>query len=445
MDELIRRSAQLEIEKEALKLEKDKASKERLDTLEKELAEVNDKKSSIQSKWSLEKEEISKIKDLKSSIEDIQLEIDRAQREFDYNKVAQLQYGAKAELERKLAEQEKLIEESSNGLLKQELTSSEIADIVSRWTGIPVSKLLEGEKEKILHLEDSLNERVIGQEEATKVISDTILRSRAGLKDPNKPIGSFIFLGPTGVGKTYLTKSLAYNLFDDEHNVVRIDMSEYMDKFSVTRLIGAPPGYVGYEEGGQLTEAIRRKPYSVILFDEIEKAHPDVFNVLLQLLDDGRLTDGKGKLVDFKNTLIIMTSNIGSEYMLKDPNLSDETKKKVLNLLHSNFRPEFINRLDETILFKPLNKDGIKNIISLLFNDINNKLKEKFIEINYTDKALDYIADTAYDPHFGARPIKRFLQKELETSIAKLILKGAILDNSHITVDSDGTKLTYKY
>lgn len=444
LDELTRRSAQLEIEKEALKIEKDKASKERLDVIEKELAEVNYKKNELQSKWALEKEEITKIKDIKAELERVQLEIDKAQREYDYNKVAQLKYGVQAELEKQLAAQEELHSSEKEGLLKQELTSVEIADIVSRWTGIPVSKLMEGERDKILHLEDSLKERVVGQNEAVKVISDTILRSRAGLKDPNKPIGSFIFLGPTGVGKTYLTKSLAYNLFDDEENVVRIDMSEYMDKFSVTRLIGAPPGYVGYEEGGQLTEAIRRKPYSVILFDEIEKAHPDVFNVLLQLLDDGRLTDGKGKLVDFKNTLIIMTSNIGSEFILEDPKLNEETKKKVLSLLHSNFRPEFINRLDETIVFRSLNRDAVRNIVKLLLDDINTKLKDKYITLSFTPEAIDFITKSAYDPHYGARPIKRYLQKELETNLAKLILRGEISENSVITIDSSGEELIYK-
>jgi len=447
LDELTRRSMQLEIEREALKKEKDRASKERLETLNKELAEIKDKKSHLQSQWELEKGEITKIKDIKSEIERTQLQIEKAEREYDLNKLAELKYGILANLEKELASQEKKVEDSKGdreALLKQEVTSTEIADIVSRWTGIPVSKLLEGEREKILHLEDSLRERVIGQDEAIKNISATILRARAGLKDPNKPIGSFIFMGPTGVGKTYLTKSLAYNLFDDEDNVIRIDMSEYMEKFSVTRLIGAPPGYIGYEEGGQLTEAIRRKPYSVILFDEIEKAHPDVFNVLLQLLDAGRLTDGKGKLVDFKNTLIIMTSNIGSDLILEDPEVSENTKANVLDRLHSKFRPEFINRIDETIVFKSLGMEAVKNIVTLLMKDINKKLEERYISLSYSIEALNFIAKASYDPHYGARPIKRFLQKEIETNLAKLILSGEIRENSQIKLDVQDDKLIYK-
>ena len=303
--------------------------------------------------------------------------------------------------------------------------------------------MLQGEKEKILNLADDMKTRVIGQDEAIETISDTIIRSRAGLKDPNRPIGSFIFLGPTGVGKTYLTKTLAFNLFDNEDNIVRIDMSEYMDKFSVTRLIGAPPGYVGYEEGGQLTEAIRRKPYSVILFDEIEKAHPDVFNVLLQLLDDGRLTDGKGKIVDFKNTIIIMTSNIGSEIILNDPSVSETTKNEVLDEMKHRFKPEFLNRIDDIIVFKSLNKDNVKNIIKLILNDINKKLKEQFITIDYTENALDFIVNEAYDPVYGARPLKRFIQKDIETNLSKMILSGQIPENSTVTLDSNGDKLTY--
>ncbi len=447
LDELTRRSMQLEIEREALKKEKDRASKERLETLNKELAEIKDKKSHLQSQWELEKGEITKIKDIKSEIERTQLEIEKAEREYDLNKLAELKYGILANLEKELAAQEQKVEDSKGSreaLLKQELTSTEIADIVSRWTGIPVSKLLEGEREKILHLEDSLKERVIGQDDAIKIISDTILRARAGLKDPNKPIGSFIFMGPTGVGKTYLTKSLAYNLFDDEDNVVRIDMSEYMDKFSVTRLIGAPPGYVGYEEGGQLTEAIRRKPYSVILFDEIEKAHPDVFNILLQLLDDGRLTDGKGKVVDFKNTLIIMTSNIGSDLILEDPDVGETTKNNVLTRLHSKFKPEFINRIDETIIFKSLGIDAVMNIVTLLMEDISRRLEEKYITLKCTPEALSFIANTSYDPHYGARPIKRFLQKEVETKLAKLLLSGELEENSQVTLDTQDGELIYR-
>ncbi|WP_321330165.1 ATP-dependent chaperone ClpB [uncultured Ilyobacter sp.] len=441
LDELTRRALQLEIEKEALKKEKDKGSQERLGILEKELSEINSKKSILKSQWDLEKNEISSIKDIKKKIEEVQLEIEKAERDYDLNKLAELKYGKMASLEKELKLQEENLKKGENTtkLLKQEVTSEEIADIVARWTGIPVSKLMEGEREKILHLEDSLKERVIGQEEAIKAVANTIIRSRAGLKDPNRPMGSFIFLGPTGVGKTYLAKSLAHNLFDDEDNVVRVDMSEYMDKFSVTRLIGAPPGYVGYEEGGQLTESIRRKPYSVILLDEIEKAHPDVFNVLLQVLDDGRLTDGKGKVVNFKNTLVIMTSNIGSQFIIQDPDLSDNTKKSVMDVLKTNFKPEFLNRVDDTIIFKALDLQAVENIVKLILADINKKLEERYISLEFTDKAIRYIAETSFDPHYGARPLKRFIQRELETKLAKMLLKGDVPDNSKITVDlSDG-------
>ena len=441
LDELTRRTMQLEIEKEALKKEKDKGSQERLGTLEKELSELNSKKSILKSQWDLEKNEISSIKDIKKKIEEVQLEIEKAEREYDLNKLAELKYGKMASLEKELKLQEEKVKAGKNSatLLKQEVTSEEIADIVARWTGIPVSKLMEGERGKILHLEDSLKERVIGQEEAIKAVADTIIRSRAGLKDPNRPMGSFIFLGPTGVGKTYLAKSLAYNLFDDEDNVVRVDMSEYMDKFSVTRLIGAPPGYVGYEEGGQLTESIRRKPYSVILLDEIEKAHPDVFNVLLQVLDDGRLTDGKGKVVNFKNTLVIMTSNIGSQFIIQDPDLSESTKKSVMDVLKSNFKPEFLNRVDDTIIFKALDLEAVENIVKLILSDINKRLEDRYITLNFTDKAVKYMAETSFDPHYGARPLKRFIQRELETKLAKMLLQGEVPDNSKVTVDfTDG-------
>ncbi len=445
LDELTRRTMQLEIEREALKREKDKGSQERLSSLEKELSELNSKKSILKSQWELEKDEISKIKDIKKKIDGVQLEIEKAEREYDLNKLAELKYGKMASLEKELQQQEEKLNlnKESVKLLKQEVTSEEIADIVARWTGIPVAKLMEGERGKILNLENSLKERVIGQEEAIKSVADTILRSRAGLKDPDRPIGSFIFLGPTGVGKTYLAKSLAYNLFDDEDNVVRIDMSEYMDKFSVTRLIGAPPGYVGYEEGGQLTEAIRRKPYSVILLDEIEKAHPDVFNVLLQVLDDGRLTDGKGKVVNFKNTLVIMTSNIGSQFIIEDPDLSENTKKSVMNILKADFKPEFLNRVDDIIIFKALDLASIENIVRLILSDINEKLKERYILIEFSDAAIKYIADTSFDPHYGARPLKRFIQKELETKLAKMILQGDVPDNSKIKVDFIDGDLRY--
>ena len=444
LDEVTRRVMQLEIEKVALEKEKDQASKDRLENLEKELAELNEKKAAFQSQWENEKQEVEKIKKLNEEIEKVRLEIEAAQRKNDYNKLAELQYGILPQLEKDRTElQEKAKEHDNNKLLKQEIDSEEIAEIVGKWTGIPVSKLMQGEKEKILNLAKYMKERVIGQDEAIETISDTIIRSRAGLKDPNRPIGSFIFLGPTGVGKTYLTKTLSLNLFDDENNIVRIDMSEYMDKFSVTRLIGAPPGYVGYEEGGQLTEAVRRKPYSVILFDEIEKAHPDVFNVLLQLLDDGRLTDGKGKIVDFKNTIVIMTSNIGSEIILEDPQLSDTTKEAVLDEMKHRFKPEFLNRIDDIIIFKSLGKDSVKNIIKLILEDINRKLKEQFIKVEFTDNALDFIVNEAYDPAYGARPLKRFVQKDIETNLSKMILSNEIPENSTILIDSDGEKLTY--
>ena len=447
LDEITRRLMQLEIEKVALSKETDKASKERLTTLEKEIADLKDEEKELKSQWEREKQEAGKVAKINEEIEKIKLQIEEAQRKNDYNKLAELQYGKLPELEKqKESEEEKAKDNSSvaNKLLKQEIDSEEIAEVVGKWTGIPVAKLLQGEREKILHLAEHMMKRVIGQDDAIKTISDTIIRSRAGLKDPNRPIGSFIFLGPTGVGKTYLTKTLAFNLFDDEDNIVRIDMSEYMDKFSVTRLIGAPPGYVGYEEGGQLTEAVRRKPYSVILFDEIEKAHPDVFNVLLQLLDDGRLTDGKGKIVDFKNTIVIMTSNIGSEIILNDPMVSEPTKEAVLDKMKHRFKPEFLNRIDDIIVFKALGKESVKNIVNLILEGINERLKEQYIKVEFTDKALDYIVDEAYDPAYGARPLKRFVQKDIETNLSKMILGGEVPENSVVKVDSDGKDLIYK-
>ena len=446
LDEVTRRVMQLEIEKVALEKEKDQASKDRLVTLEKELAELNEKKAAFKAQWESEKQEVEKIQNINTEIEKVKLQIADAQRKNDYNKLAELQYGKLPALEKQRADEEEKAKNQNpdaNKLLKQEIDSEEIAEIVGKWTGIPVSKLLQGEREKILHLAEQMMKRVIGQDEAITTISDTIIRSRAGLKDPNRPIGSFIFLGPTGVGKTYLTKTLAFNLFDDESNIIRIDMSEYMDKFSTTRLIGAPPGYVGYEEGGQLTEAVRRKPYSVILFDEIEKAHPDVFNILLQLLDDGRLTDGKGKVVDFKNTIIIMTSNIGSEIILEDPQVSEPTKEVVLNEMKHRFKPEFLNRIDDIIVFKALGKESVKNIISLILEEINDKLKEQYIKIEFTDKALDYIVNEAYDPAYGARPLKRFVQKDIETNLSKMILSNEVPENSTVVLDSDGEKLIY--
>ncbi len=445
LDELTRKSMQLEIEREALKKEEDDASKERLVILEKELAEINSKKSILKSQWDVEKEGVEKVKKLKADIDKTKLEIEKAERDYDLNKLAELKYGKLASLEKELKTQQETIESKfSHSLLKLEVTDVEIADIVSKWTGIPVNKLVESEKEKILNLENSLNQRVIGQEEAVKLVSDTILRARAGLKDSRRPIGSFIFLGPTGVGKTYLAKSLAYNLFDDEDNIVRIDMSEYMDKFSVTRLIGAPPGYVGYEEGGQLTEAVRRKPYSVILFDEIEKAHPDVFNTFLQILDDGRLTDGQGRVVDFKNTLIIMTSNIGSSLILEDPNLSPETKEKVMQIMKQSFKPEFLNRIDDIIVFKSLGINSIKNIVKSLLKDTKEKLKERYITLDFSDSLVEYLAINAFEPQYGARPLKRFIQKEVETALAKKILSNEIKDKSEVLVDIENDNIVFK-
>lgn len=447
LDELSRKIMQYEIEKEALKKEKDKGSIDRLHNLEKELAELNSKKSILQAQWDLEKTDVNKVQQIKEDIEDTKLEIEKANREANLQKLAELQYGKLPQLEKDLKIEEEKMEASkklSNRLVKEVLDSEEIAEIVSSWTGIPLNKLVEGEKEKILSLEKKIKERVIGQEEAIKSISDTIIRSRAGLNDPNKPLGSFIFLGPTGVGKTYLAKTLALNLFDNEHNIIRIDMSEYMEKFSVTRLIGAPPGYIGYEEGGQLTEAVRRKPYSVILLDEIEKAHPDVFNILLQVLDDGRLTDSKGKIVDFKNTIIIMTSNIASELIIEDPKVNENTKNLVKDRLRNSFKPEFLNRIDDLIIFKALNKEDIKEIIRLLIKGINLRLKEKFISLSFTKEAEDFIINNAYNLHYGARPLKRFLQNSIETSLSKLILKGEVTEGDKIEVLVEGNQLNFK-
>lgn len=444
LDQLTRKVMQLEIEREALKKETDPYSKERLEILEKELSSLTEQKSLLKAQWENEKHDLNKVKDIKSEIEKVKLEILEAERKYDLNRLAELKYGKLATLEKELIqEHERLEEVPINRLVKQEVGVEEISEVISKWTGIPLSKLMESEKEKLLKLEDNLNERVVGQEEAVKAVSETILRARAGLKDPNRPIGSFIFLGPTGVGKTYLAKSLAYFLFDNEENVIRIDMSEYMDKFSVTRLIGAPPGYVGYEEGGQLTEAVRRKPYSVILFDEIEKAHPDTFNILLQVLDDGRLTDGQGKIVDFKNTLIIMTSNIGSHLILEDPSLKEETRFQIHQMLLSNFRPEFLNRVDETIIFRGLGLKEIKNIVHQLLGALENKLKERKIHFKITDGAVEFLAKTAYDPQFGARPLRRYIQKYIETEIAKIILKGEVKKRETVEVDYKNENLIF--
>ena len=446
LDELTRKSMQLEIEKEALKKETDQGSKDRLEILEKELAEMNAKKSLLKSQWELEKRDITRVKQLKEEAEKVKLEMEQAERNYDLSRLSELKYGKLAGIEKEIQEQQEKLDATygNSGLLKQEVTADEIADIVSKWTGIPVSKLAETEKEKILNLENSLKNRVKGQDEAVKAVADTMIRSRAGLKDKNRPMGSFIFLGPTGVGKTYLAKSLAYNLFDNEDNVIRIDMSEYMDKFSTTRLIGAPPGYVGYEEGGQLTEAVRTKPYSVILFDEIEKAHPDVFNILLQVLDDGRLTDGQGRMIDFKNTLIIMTSNIGSHLILEDINLKEETKERVLDQLKANFRPEFLNRVDEIIIFKALDLASIKDIVRLSLESVQEKVKDRYIELYFTEPVVEYLATNAYDPQYGARPLRRYIQKQLETSLAKMILSNRIKERDRVDVELVNGQIEFK-
>lgn len=448
LDQISRKITQLEIEKQALSKEEDKGSMARLEILEKELAELKDKSAGMRAQWENEKAEILEVKNLKQQIEDIKLEIEDAERHADYEKGAQLKYGVLPELEKQLEEKKAAADKrEEERLLQEEVTEEEIAEVISGWTGIPVSKLVETERDKLLRLPDILHKRVIGQDEGVKAVSEAILRARAGLKDENRPIGSFIFLGPTGVGKTELAKALSESLFDSERNMIRIDMSEYMEKHSVSRLVGAPPGYVGYDEGGQLTEAVRRKPYSVILFDEIEKAHPDVFNILLQLLDDGRLTDNQGRTVDFKNTIVIMTSNIGSadliDNMKDDGTIDPAVEAMVMNQLKAGFRPEFLNRIDDIILFSPLTKEQIKGIIELSFRDISDRLKDRDIELSVTDAALEFIADEAYDPHYGARPIKRYLQQHVETEIASGIIRGTILDGHSLICDSDGEKLIY--
>ena len=433
---------QMEIEEAALKKETDHISKERLATLQKELAELKDSFKAQKSKWDQEKSSVDKVNKVKEQIDALHTEMDAAKREYNLEKLAELQYGRLPELEKQLEMEEAKVKKEDRTLVQENVTDDEIAKIVSRWTGIPITKLNEGEREKTLHLEEELHKRVIGQEEGVKLVSEAILRSKAGIKDPTKPIGSFLFLGPTGVGKTELAKTLAASLFDDESNMVRIDMSEYMEKYSVSRLIGAPPGYVGYEEGGQLTEAVRRKPYSVILFDEIEKAHPDVFNVLLQVLDDGRVTDSQGRTVDFKNTIIILTSNIGSSYLLdgieEDGSISDEAREHAMADLRASFRPEFLNRLDEIVMFKPLTKNNIQGIISILMDDLNKRLADKELKVELTDGAVKYIADNAYEPAFGARPLKRFLQKNIETLLAKEILGDKVHTGDVITIGVSG-------
>ena len=445
LDELRRRVMQMEIEEAALKKETDKASHERLETLQKELAELRDSFNTRKAQWDNEKHSVEQLQQLREQIEDLNKQIEMAKQEYDLNKAAELQYGELPKLTARLAAEEEKVKNEDLSLVHQNVSEEEIQRIVSRWTGIPVAKLTQGERAKVLNLPEQLHKRVIGQDEAVSRVSDAILRSRAGIKDPTKPIGSFLFLGPTGVGKTELAKALAENLFDDEANMVRIDMSEYMEKHSVSRLIGAPPGYVGYEEGGQLTEAVRRKPYSVILFDEVEKAHPDVFNVLLQVLDDGRITDSQGRTVDFKNTILIMTSNIGSSYLLDGIDEKGEIRpavsEMVMNELRNHFRPEFLNRLDETILFKPLTKENISGIIDLLVKDLNRRLADQDISISLTDSAKAYIVSGGYDPVYGARPLKRFLQKNVETLAARLILSGDAGEDDTIVIDEQGAGL----
>lgn len=448
LDVIRRKIFKLEIEKEALSKEKDEGSKNRLDDLEKELAGLKEKNDEMTAKYTKEKEQITAIKTLKSELDDARGEIEVAQRNFDYNKVAEIQYSRIPALEEKIKQKEIELRENYEGaLLKEEVTEQEVSAVLSKWTGIPVTNLLEGEREKLLRLEDDMSNRVIGQGEAIEAVTNAILRARAGLKDINRPIGSFIFLGPTGVGKTELAKTLARNLFDSEENIIRIDMSEYMEKHSVSRLVGAPPGYVGYDEGGQLTEAVRRKPYSVILFDEIEKAHEDVFNIFLQILDDGRLTDNKGKTVDFKNTIIIMTSNIGSEYLLENTNedhVDEEIKSKVMSVLKSRFKPEFLNRVDDTIMFKPLTESGIKKIIDIFLREVSLRLKDKNIEIEVTDKAKTIMAREGYDVVYGARPLKRYIQNTLENRLARMIIKGELGYGSKVVIDNKDEEIIIK-
>ncbi len=450
LDEINRRIMQLEIEREALKRESDTASKERLLNLEKELADDKEKQSQLMAQWEKEKTSIKDLQQLKEELERTKLEIEEAERNYDLNKVAELRYGKQAELEKQIAAKEEAQDEGEqeNQLLKEEVGSDDVAEIISRWTGIPLSKLLEGERERLLRLSEELHQRVVGQDEAVDAVADAVLRARAGLKDPNRPIGSFIFLGPTGVGKTELCKTLAETLFDTEENMLRLDMSEYMEKHTVARLIGAPPGYVGYEEGGQLTEAVRRKPYSVILFDEIEKAHHDVFNVLLQIMDDGRLTDSHGRTVDFKNTIIIMTSNLGSQFLLEgitdQGELKDSARQQVMSNLQSEFRPEFLNRVDEVVLFTPLLVEQIKLVIDLLLDRLLKRLEDRKVTLELTDQARDFIAREAYDPVYGARPLRRYLQNNIESQLAKKLLQGDIREGDHVVVGVKDEKLVFQ-
>ena len=449
MDEISRRIMQLEIEETALKKETDELSRNRLEDIQKELSDLREKFRAMKAQWENEKKSINEVSDIKAEIEKTNAEIEAAQRKADYELAAKLRYSKLPELNAKLAQAQQNSERKHTTLLRDTVTEEEIAKVVSRWTGIPLSKLMEGEREKILHLDDVLHKRVIGQDEAVTKVSEAIMRSRAGIADPNRPIGSFMFLGPTGVGKTELAKALAECLFDDEHNLIRIDMSEYMEKFSVSRLVGAPPGYVGYEEGGQLTEAVRRKPYSVVLFDEIEKAHPDVFNILLQVLDDGRITDSQGRTVDFKNTILILTSNLGSSYILegideKTGEIKDDARFEVERLLKTSFRPEFLNRLDEIIFYKPLTKENITGIIDILISSLSKRLAEKQLKLSVTDRAKDFIIEHGYDPVYGARPLKRYIQSKVETLLARVMLSGDLKPNSTLITDAENGELSVR-
>jgi ATP-dependent Clp protease ATP-binding subunit ClpB len=451
LDAIHRRVMQLEIEEAALKKEKDRASKERLENLRRELADARDRENELRARWEGEKSAIESVRALREEIEAARRDVEDAERRYDLERAAELRHGRLPQLQQQLADAEAKIratEDGSESLLREEVTDDEIAEIVARWTGIPVTRLVEGEREKLLRLDDILHERVVGQDEAVQLVADAVIRARSGIKDPRRPIGSFIFLGPTGVGKTELAKTLAAALFDTEENMVRIDMSEYMEKHTVSRLIGAPPGYVGYEEGGQLTEAVRRKPYSVVLFDEIEKAHPDVFNVLLQILDDGRVTDSQGHVVDFKNTVVIMTSNIGSQYLLEgvteSGEITDEARERVMTELRSSFRPEFLNRVDDIVMFSPLTMDEIRRIVDLLTEDLLERLAERDIQVELTPAAVELAARSGYDPVFGARPLKRFLQRELETRIGRAIVSGEVVPGSRLVVDVESGELVVR-
>jgi ATP-dependent Clp protease ATP-binding subunit ClpB len=446
LDETERRIMQLEIEREALRKEKDPASRERLENLERELADLKEKRDALRSRWEGERETLQKVADLRSQIDQTKVEIEQASRAYDLNRAAELQYGTLVQLEQQLREAEQQEAAAQDGrLLKEEVDAEDIAEIVSRWTGVPVSRLVEGEIEKLMKMEARLHERVIGQDEAITAVANAIRRSRAGLSDPNRPLGSFIFLGPTGVGKTELARALAQFLFDDDQAMVRIDMSEYMEPHSVSRLIGAPPGYVGYEEGGQLTEAVRRRPYSVILLDEIEKAHPDVFNVLLQILDDGRATDGQGRTVDFKNAVIIMTSNLGSNYIMNlGAGDEEEMRTRVMDALRSNFRPEFLNRIDEIIIFKSLSQDQIGEIVEIQLDQVNDRLGDRQIHLEVTPAARQWLAERGFEPAFGARPLKRLIQREVLDELARLVLSGDLRDGETVVIDADGNDLQFR-